>query len=891
MAEAGPIRRPRGAWLGRLLPGRVRRDVFEPALRDLHADSLRRARGPGSRNLGLRGLLALYLDCWRVACLPSGPMVTAHLPKSPRTFSLKGQVTTMWHDIRHALRRLAHDRSFTAAAVLTLTLGVGANVAVFAVVEAVLLRPLPYADADQLVILNHRDERTGITKEFIAIGDYVDLAARQTTLDGLAAYGYGRATIYGEGDPILALSLQAGPHLLGVLGIQPAHGRLLNEGDSRQGAAPVAVLGHRLWERTFGSDPNVVGRRIRVGTVDREIVGVAPASFGFPANDQTDLIVPLTVPAAAPASRKSGWVFAVGRLRGPVADVSAQLTSLSQQMEQEHPTQNQGSQYFVRSLRDTMVGDTRRPLTLLAFAVGAVLLIACANVGNLLLVRALGRRQEMAVRTALGASRSRIVGQVLIESVVLALMAAVGGIALAYWGTPALVALVPKSVNAPGLADVGLNLRVLGFALAVSVGAALLFGLVSALTSGAPGSVALASPGRAGVSRQVRRLTSGLVVAEVALAVVLLVGAGLILRSFAGLMSVDPGFQVDRVAAFDVSLPAGRYPDTAARRAFYQQALGAARAVPGVEAIGTAVVMPLTGNNWTVPFERSDRPAPAGERPPDVGWQVASGGYFRALQIPLKSGRLFDERDGPDSAPAVIVSEAIEQRFYPGESAVGRFVKTGATTSAEIVGVVGNIRRAALTDEPRMDMYFPFESQPGGGITMFARTMGNPAATLPAIRDAFHAIEPNLVMLNSITLAETAAQSVGTTRLTLWLLGVFAVIALAMAGVGICAVLSHAVRLRTREIGTRLALGARPRDILWLVMRWGTALAIAGVVVGGAAGLAAAHLLKSMLYGVTTTDPRVLAGAVGVLVVTALAASAIPARRASKTDPAQTLSS
>jgi putative ABC transport system permease protein len=314
------------------------------------------------------------------------------------------------------------------------------------------------------------------------------------------------------------------------------------------------------------------------------------------------------------------------------------------------------------------------------------------------------------------------------------------------------------------------------------------------------------------------------------------------------------------------------------------------RSIPGIEAAGMAAVTPLTGNNWTVGFERTDKPVGPGERAPDVGWQNASGGYFQALGIPLKSGRLFDDRDGPGSAPVVIVSEAIERRFFaPGESAVGHFVNQNGQ-QMEIVGVVGNIRRAALTDEPRLDMYLPFERQPGNGITVFVKTAGDPATALPAIHGAFRAIEPSVVMINSRTLAETAAQSVGTTRLTLWLLGVFACIALALAGVGIYGVLSHAVRQRTREIGTRLALGARPRDILWLVMRWGAVLAIAGVVIGGAAGLLAVTSIKSMLFGVTTTDPRVISGAIGVLLFAALAASWIPARRASRTDPARTLS-
>jgi putative ABC transport system permease protein len=892
MGERGDIPRP-APWLGRLLPARVRRDVFEPAAHDLQVEA-------GLRRLGRRRLLLLYLDCWRVTLFPARQIFTARLPRSHRSVSLKGQVNHMWQDIRYAMRRLVHERAFTAAAVLTLTLGVGANVAVFAVVEAVLLRPLPYVDADRLVILNHRDDRTGISKEFIAIGDFVDLAARQTTLDGLAAFNRGRATIYGDSDPILAPLLGAGPGFLDLLEVQPAHGRFFNANDTRQGAAPVVVLGHALWLRSYGGNLDIVGRRIRMGTLEREVVGIAPPGFTFPANEKTDVIIPYPIPTAAPAERKGQWLFAVGRLSHPRGEgregsegregVNVQLSSLSEQFEREHPAQNQGSRYYVTSLRDSLVGDTKRPLTMLAFAVGAVLLIACANVGNLLLVRALGRQQEMAVRAALGASRTRMTGQVLAESLVLALVSAVGGVALAYWGTPALVALVPDSVNAPGLSDAGLNLNVLGFALAISVGAALIFGLVSAITSNRPAAAALASPGRAGVSRHVRRLTSSLVIVEVALAVMLLLGAGLILRSFAGLMSVDPGFNADRVVAFDIQLPAGRYPDFPARALFYQRAMASASAVRAVEAVGTAAVVPLTGNNWTAPFERLDQPMTPGERPPDVGWQAASGGYFKALSIPLKSGRLFDERDRPGSAPVVIVSEAIERRFFAaGESAVGHFVKTGTNQTAEIIGVVGDIRRAALTDEPRADMYFPFERQPGNAITVFARTAGDPNEALPALRDAFRTVEPKVMILNNTTLAETAARSVGTTRLVLWLLGLFAAIALALAGVGIYGVLAHAVRQRTREIGTRLALGARPLDILWLVMRWGAVLAAAGVILGGAAGLVAAQSLKSMLYGVTTTDPRVLAGAGATLFLTALAASVIPARRASRTDPARTL--
>ena len=793
-------------------------------------------------------------------------------------------------DIRHALRVFVRERTFAAAAILTLALGVGANVAVFAVVEAVLLRPLPYDDADGLIVLNHRDERTGLTKDFIALGDLVDMAARQTSLEHLTAFNAGRGTIYGMGEPIVASTLVAEPQFFDAFRLQVLYGRRLNASDAKQGAAPVVVMGHEFWRTHFSSDPSVVGRRIRLGQVDREIVGIAPAGFKFPAWRATDLVLPFVVPAEAATLRNNGWMLAVGRLKpgAELPQVNATLTTIAEQLEREHPRTNPGTRYFARSLRDTLVGDTRKPLALLLAAVVVVLLIACVNVGNLLLARALGRRHEMALRVALGAGRARLAGQLLAESLVLAVVGGLAGIAIASLGMPALVALIPETVRAPGLAEVGLNGRVLGYALGVSIVAALGFGMMSAIAAGRPMAASLTAPARAGLSQRVRRAASALVVVEIALAVMLLLGAGLILRSFVRLMSVDPGFRVDRVMTMDIGLPSAVYPTVEARLAFYQGAFAALRAVPDVQAVGAAAVVPLTGNNWTTPFDRVDRPTAAGERPPDVGWQQASGGYFQALQIPLRSGRLFDDRDGPKSPPAVIVSEAIEKRFFGGESAVGRHLRLGQG-QAEIVGVVGDIRRAALTDEPRADMYFPFERQPTNSVTVFVRTATDPWLVYSAARQAMRAIEPNLAITETSSLQETAAESVASTRLALWLLGVFAMVALALAAIGIYGVTSYVVRQRTREIGTRLALGARPGDIRWLIVRGAGVLGMIGVALGLGAGLLAARSLTSILYGIPIWDPRTVAAVAVALVTTAVVASYLPARRASRTDPARTL--
>jgi putative ABC transport system permease protein len=458
---------------------------------------------------------------------------------------------------------------------------------------------------------------------------------------------------------------------------------------------------------------------------------------------------------------------------------------------------------------------------------------------------------------------------------------------IAWRGAAAVVSLVPQSVSVPGLDQVGINPVVLAFATAVSVGSALLFGLIAGLT-------ATASRRGATVLRRVtadsgaRRAASGLVAVEIALAVVLLIGAGLTLRSFARLLSVNPGFRTANVAVIGVSLPPARYPTPPARRAVWDQMFAALLALPGVEAAGTAQVTPLTGNNWTVPFERPEHPMPAGERPPDVGWQAASAGFFRALQIPLRAGRLFDDRDTSETTPVTIVSESIAARYFPGEDPVGKRIKLGKNL-LEIVGVVGDIRRAALAVEPREDMYFPYEQQPQNQAGLFIRTAGPPAALLPAIQTALRGIEPNLVYRETTTMEEVASESAALTRLALWLLGLCAAIALALAAIGIYGVMAYSVRQRTREIGTRVALGADRGAIVRLVMRQGALITAVGLVAGLAIGLAAARGLSSILFGVPPWDPMTLALAAAVLVLAAMAACYLPARRAAGIDPARTL--
>ena len=793
------------------------------------------------------------------------------------------------HDVRQALRLFRREPAFAAAAVVTLALGIGANTALFAVVEAVLLRPLPFEQADQLVVLRHRDVRTGFTKPDIAIGDFVDLRLRQRSLESLAGFSGFQSTFYSEREPLRIEGAVATPDALGALRVQPVLGRLLNEEDTREGAAAVVVVSQDFWRTQLGSDPQALTRSIQLGATRRMVVGVLPSDFGFPSMPKTDVVVAQALPAAAPAQRRSGWIYGIGRLRHgqTLASAEAELAVISGQLENEFPQQNQGSRYEAVGLRNALVGDMRRPLLLLLAAVGFVLLIACANVGNLLLARALGRQQEQQLRLALGASRRRLVSQVLAEGCALALAGGVVGAVVAWRAAPLLAASIPNEASVPGLQQVGVNSGVLLFALVAAMVSALLFSALACVGLWRANPGALASGRRGTATPGAKLAASGLVAAEIALAVVLLVGAGLTLRSFANLLAVDPGFTSSGVVTVQFALPIGRYDKDEARRAFYARAFDDIKALPDVEIVGAAMVTPLTGNNWTAPLQRVEHPVPAGQRPPEVGWQLASEGYFRALRIPLRTGRLFAARDatGP---PVVIISEAVAIRFFAGEDPIGHRISLGDMT-AEIVGVVGNIRRASLTDEPRADLYFPFERVMSPSTTLFIRAIGDPTAVLPAVRAAVHRLEPHAVLYEIRTLSHIAEESAAAIGLAMRLLLCFASIALLLAAVGVYGMMAYRVRRRMRELATRLALGASPGDIIWLVMRQAGTIMAVGLAVGITAAVVLARTLSSLLFDVPPWDPAALASAIALLATATLAASYLPARRAARVDPVSIL--
>jgi predicted permease len=870
-------------WLERLLPEDVARDLYQPALADLTIDRLQR---PTPSVVHTARVVWLWLGCVRLAVFRRRPSVR---PSNQR----KEVVTMVLSDLRRAFRIFGREPAFAATAVVTLMLGIGANTALFAVVEAVLLRPLAVPAADEVISLRHHDVPTAVSKQHIAMGDLLDMRVRQRTLEALAAYGGMQSTLFDGPEPVRVQGLGVTPEMFGALRLQTVMGRNFSDADVLKGAAPVVIISDELWRTNLGSDPQVLSRSIQLGATRRLVVGVLPAGFRFPPGDRTDVLVPFSLPSTPPANRKAGWIFALGRAKAGVTreQIAQDFAQMSEDMAREHPDQNQGTVYQAPTLRDALVGDTKRPLLLLLAAVGCVLLIACSNVGNLLLARSLARQSEFGMRLALGAGRRRLMLQIASESLVLA---GVGGLlgTLAAWRlAPALAALVPQSTPIPGLGDVRLNVSVVAFSLLATLLSALVFSAVAFLAvTRSAGRAALVSDRRLTMTSGARRAAATLVAFEIALAAVLLLTAGLTLRSFANLMSVDPGFRPDGVLTMQIGLPAGRYPDPVVRRALFDRLFAAIDSLDTVENVGAAAVTPLTGNNWIVALQRPERPLPAGQRPPEVGWQAASAGYFQAMGIPLRAGRLFDARDVPNGAPVVIVSDALAHRHFAGENPVGKRVSLGEST-AEIVGVVGSIRRATLADAPREDMYFPFEQGPGQEVTLFIRTTGDPLDTVAAARAVIREIERHAVVHQIRSLEAIAAESAGITRLALQLLGGFALVALALSAVGIYGVMSYSVRRRTRELGTRVALGATRADIVRLVMRQAALIAGAGLVVGIGVGLLSARTMSSLLFGVPPWDVWVLAGATAILAATALGASYLPARRAAHIDPATTLAS
>ncbi|HEX8272227.1 MAG TPA: ABC transporter permease [Longimicrobiaceae bacterium] len=800
---------------------------------------------------------------------------------------------TLLQDVRYAFRRLRKSPGFAAVAILTLALGIGANSAIFSVVNAVLLRSLPYADAERLVLVTHLTS-TG-DRAPMSPANFRDARREVRSLEELSFWSYSGSgrTLTGVGDPVQLDAASVGAGFFDVLRARPLLGRTFRPDENEPGHNRVAVLGHGVWRQRFGADPKVVGRTITLDGEPYQVVGVMPEGFGYPGDREVWVPQEYEEFFMSEASRGSWFMVGIGRLKPGVPHERAarEVAALGARLSRQYPETNATVGLTSISLYENMVGDVRTSLLVLLGAVGLVLLIACANVANLLLARAAAREAEVAVRVALGAGRRRLIRQLLAESLVLALLGGLAGLLLAVWGTSALVALDPQGI--PRLDEVRVDGTVVAFTLGAALLAGVLFGMVPAVQvtrSGLFGS--LREGGRGALSgRGSARVRSALVVVEMALAVMLLAGAGLLIRSFVRLQEVDPGFRTEGALSFTLSLPSAAYGEDAARAAFYERLLERLEGLPGVRSAAAVSQLPMGGSAQFLTFAVDGRAPVQPGNDPAAQVLRATPGYFRSLAIPVERGRAFSEQDRAGTPRVVVLNRAAVRRFFPGEEPLGQriLMALGADTVTvpwEVVGVVGDVRHFGVEAEAQPAMYFPQAQAPAGSMGVVVRTAVAPLSVAGAVRREVRALDPNLPLGDLQPLEQLTADSVSQPRFYMLMLCIFAGVALALAAIGIFGVISYSVAQRTREIGVRVALGADPASVLRIVVGGALGLAALGVGIGLLGALAGTRVLSGLLFGVAATDPATYAGVAVVLLAVAGLASWLPARAATRVDPA-----
>jgi putative ABC transport system permease protein len=812
----------------------------------------------------------------------------------------------MLNDIRYGLRQLIKHPAFTIIAILTLALGIGANTAIFSVVNAVLLKPLPFPEPDQLIAVGMTDTRAKdqTTLSSLSYPDFFDFRDQNRTLASSAVYRDRSFALSAEEGATSLRGQKVSGEFFDVLGIKPQIGRAFTRADEQAGGGPAGftvIISHEFWQQHYGADPNVVGRTITLDRRPYTIAGVMPPGFQFPIqNDPVDLYVTIAEDAANPdgsqpqtKQRGNHSLRAVARLKSgaTVAQAQADLVAIAAALTKQYPESNTNFGVAAKPLREEMVGDVRTALYILFGAVVCVLLIANANVANLLLARASARGKEIALRAAMGASRIRIIRQLLTESVLLAGLGGICGLVLAQWGTEALIKTVPQ--NIPRIANIQLDAPVLIFTLIVSLATGVVFGLVPAWqASHVDLNSSLKSGSRTGSAGEGKgRVRNALIIVEVALALVLLISAGLLIQSFARLGRVQPGLRTERLLTARIGLPDVAYPKNENIIAFFDQFLPRVRAIPGVESASAILPLPLSGSNMVTSFDKADSPLPQGQRPA-APVRIIATDYFKTMGIPVRQGRVFDERDRFESAPVVIVNERFAQKYFPGENVIGKRIQPGFSADdtgdkmREIVGLVGNVKHLSLKNEDSPEMYLPDTQIPFQVMSIVVRTsVSNPNAIMNSLRKELAAMDATIPLTSVRVFDEYISRSLARPRFNTLLLSIFAGTALILTAIGIYGVLAYSVAQRTSEIGIRIALGAGKSSIFRLIV--GQAMTLVGIslVLGLAGAFAATRLLNSLLFGVGASDPGTFAGIVLLVSVVAFIAAWLPARRATRVDP------
>ncbi len=804
-----------------------------------------------------------------------------------------GDMESLLQDLRFGARSLVKKPAFAAVAIITLALGIGANTAIFSVVNAVLLRPLQYKDSDRLVMVWENNRPRSRDQNVISPANFLDWQDQNTVFDGMAGFFDRQYNFTGVDDPEVIPAQSVSVNMFPLLGVAPLHGRGFAPEDGNPESEPVVILSHGLWSRRFGADTSVIGNKIMLNGNNFTIIGVMPPGFklfvkqGSLSGKQAELWTPIRF---TPESRvRSGrFMMAVARLKDGVTleEAQAEMDAMASRFEQQYPDFNTGWGVNLVPLHTQLSGTMRTSLWVLLGAVGCVLLIACANVANLLLARAAARQKEMAIRAALGARRGRIIRQLLTESVILSALGGAAGFALAVWGVRALVSLIPDDLMA--IREVSVDFQVLGFTLAVSMLTGLIFGLAPAIMSSRVDvNESLKEGGRTSASGS-NMLRGGLVVVEIAIALVLLVGSGLMIRSFARLQAIDPGFDSTNLLTVKVSLPGSKYREDHQRVNFFRQSLERIRALPGVSRASAISFLPFAAGGAGTSFTIVGRPQPAAGESPVTDVRVIDPDYFRTMSIHLLRGREFTPLEATEARHVVIVNEAMARMYFPDEDPIGKKLVINMMDDpvpSEIIGIVRDVKHQGLDIAPRAMTYWPHPELAYGGMMLVVKAQSDPMNLVAGVQREIQSLDRDQPIADVRTMEGLLSDSVSKTRFSMLLLTIFAAVALILAAVGIFGVMSYSVSERTHEIGIRMALGARTTDVLRLVIGRGMLLAAAGVVAGIGGAFALTRFMKSLLHDVSETDPATFAGIAMVVAVVALVSCYIPARRATRVDP------